>query len=194
MKRRLFILCLALTAVTVGTMAQTKYGIIVGGVEVTSANCSNVTGTNIKALSATVNGGKPSVVFEPSKNKLTLWNVKVDGTGSNSKVRSIYNKSYSLGDELTVVLKGRNSFTATDVAPVRIDKPTRIVGETGSIKLANTITGGNEDAVFVKGTTLTLSGVNLSITSESSCFDSDNSPKLVIENSTITAMHEEKGQ
>ena len=176
-----------LTAVTVGTMAQTKYGIIVGGVEVTSANCSNVTGTNIKALSATVNGGKPSVVFEPSKNKLTLWNVKINGTGSNSKVRSIYNKSYSQGDELTVVLKGRNSFTATDVAPVRIDKPTRIVGETGSIKLANTITGGNEDAVFVKGTTLTLSGVNLSITSESSCFDSDNSPKLVIENSTITA-------
>lgn len=176
-----------LTAVTVGTMAQTKYGIIVGGVEVTSANCSNVTGTNIKALSATVNGGKPSVVFEPSKNKLTLWNVKVDGTGSNSKVRSIYNKSYSQGDELTVVLKGRNSFTATDVAPVRIDKPTRIVGETGSIKLANTITGGNEDAVFVKGTTLTLSGVKLTITSQSSCFDSDNSPKLVIENSTITA-------
>lgn len=187
MRKRLFILCLALTAVCASTMAQTKYGIYVGGVEVTSANCSNVTGTNIKALSATVNGGKPSVVFEPSKNTLTLWNVKVDGTGSNSDVISIYNKSYKLGDELIVVLKGRSSFTATDQAAIRIEKPTRIVGETGKIKLATTVTGGNADAVFVKGATLTLSGVKLTITSESSCFESYNSSKLVIENSTITA-------
>ena len=82
MTKRLITLCLALTAVTVGALAETKYGIYVGGVQITSANCNNVTGDNIKALDASL--GAASVVYTPSTRTLTLKNVMISTTGSGN--------------------------------------------------------------------------------------------------------------
>ena len=188
MNKRLFSLCIALAAVTVSAMAETFYGIYVGNVEVSSDNCTDVTGPTIEAYSSSINGGKPFVKFDPIEHTLTLWNVKIVGTGDFKKFRSIYNKSYS---NLKVVLRGINSFKGAGVSPLRFEKTTSIIGEKdGSGNMRTIIEGGSEDAVTVKGSdiTLNISNADLSIQSQSTCFESDGTtPSLVIVNSTIEA-------
>ena len=161
-------------------IAPEKYGLQVGGVDVSYDNCSNVTGTYIQAYSTSVNGGKPSVSYVPSTKTLTLWNVKIERTGTNN--RAILNDDCP---GLKIVLKGQNSFTATDAAPVKLNKETTISSSDGEKSF---IKGGAEDAFYVgSSATITLSGVKLSLTSESSCFDTSGSPTLIVENSTINA-------
>lgn len=178
-----------LTAVTVGTMAETKYGIKVGGVEITSANCNNVTGDNIKALDASL--GAASVVYTPSTKTLRLKNVKISTTGGGDSNRAIYYTKNSSVTGLKIVLVGRNTFSTTGVSPVRIEKSATISSEEGSDGLVTSyIYGGSQDAVTVRNATTALSLVNanLTIESKSTCFEADGDyPALYIENSTISA-------
>ena len=172
-------MCLLALFVTITTTAW-AYDLVVGGVTVTSSNASGVTGSNIKAFSSGVNGGKPSVVYNNSTKTLTLWNVKIERTGSD-------NRAILSGiSGLTVVLKGNNYLKATGASPVRFNAQTTLKCEVYNGTRSSDIIGGTQDALTVgSGASLTITDANLYLESESSCFDASGSPSLTINNSTI---------
>ena len=175
-------MCLLALFVTITTTAW-AYDLVVGGVTVTSSNASGVTGTNIKAFSSGVNSGKPSVVYNNSTKTLTLWNVKIERTGSD-------NRAILSGiSGLTVVLKGNNYLKATGASPVRFNAQTTLKCEAYNGTGSSDIIGGTQDALTVgSGATLTITDANLFLqSSNSSAFDAEGSPTLIIQNSIITA-------
>ena len=174
-----------LTAMTVSALAE-DFGIYVAGVEVTSINASNIHDSRIKAYSNSVNNGKASVVYDKNSKTLTLWNVKIETTGTGELNRCIYNEKC---DGLTVVLKGENSFSADNASPFMFEKSTTINSEKDdNNKMKTTLVGGyHAVSVIGSSTKLTISGANLVIESERSCFESDTSfPSMEIIGSTIT--------
>ena len=175
-------MCLLALFVTITTTAW-AYDLVVGGVTVTSSNASGVTGSNIKAFSSGVNGGKPSVVYNNSTKTLTLWNVKIERTGSD-------NRAILSGiSGLTVVLKGNNYLKATGASPVRFNAQTTLKCEVYNGTRSSDIIGGTQDALTVgSGATLTITDADLFLqSSNSSAFDAEGSPTLIIQNSIITA-------
>ena len=185
MTKRLFTLCLMLTAATVSALAE-DFGIYVAGVEVTSNNASNIHDNRIKAYSNSVNNGEASVVYNKYTKTLTLWNVKIETTGTGELNRCIYNEKC---DGLTVVLKGENSFSADNASPFMFEISTTITSEKDdNNKMKTTLVGGyHAVSVIGSSTKLTISGANLVIESERSCFESDTSfPSMEIIGSTIT--------
>ena len=180
----LSVLLLAMTAMQT-VFAALYYNIKVGGVEVNSDNASNITGSRIKAYDANVNGGKPLVTFEGNTRggTLTLWNVRIERDGSGN--RAILNDG---NPDLTIVLKGENYFYAKDASPVRLNGKTTIICQLYNGINHTTIAGGSEDALTVgSGADVTITTANLTLTSESSCFDAEGSPTLSIVNSTVEA-------
>ena len=139
--KKLFTL-MALLLATLAAQAATYYGFKIGGVSVNSDNYQNVTGSNIKS---------GTVVYNPTSNTVTLTDVTISRTGSDN--RAIYNESNS---GLTVRLVGNNNLSATDAAPVRIEKTTTItVASNGTTH----ITGGSEGGIYISGAyKLTING------------------------------------
>jgi hypothetical protein len=74
MKKSVLLLLLLVT--TIAAQAATDYNFYVGGVKVTSDNCSNITGSNITSGTA---------VFTPSNNTLTLTKVTITRTGTDDR-------------------------------------------------------------------------------------------------------------
>ena len=188
MNKRLLSLCLALTAVSVSALAE-SYGIFVGGVEVTSSNCNNVTGGDIKAYSTSVNGGQPKVTFVKGSgstpSKLTLWNVKIDRTGNNN--RAIHNRDCA---NLVIVFEGENYLRTTNATAIRIAQNTTIQGHRDSNrKMRTTVISTKENAVrVVSGKKLTIQYGFFNLTADNDdCFDSEDSPELVLESTVVTA-------
>ena len=188
MKQRLLSLCLALTTVSVSALAE-SYGIFVGGVEVTSSNCNNVTGGDIKAYSTSVNGGQPKVTFVKGSgstpSKLTLWNVKIDRTGNNN--RAIHNRDCA---NLVIVFEGENYLRTTNATAIRIAQNTTIQGQRDSNrKMRTTVISTKENAVrVVSGKKLTIQYGFFNLTADNDdCFDSEDSPELVLESTVVTA-------
>ncbi len=99
---------------TLTTQAATSYGFSVGGVEVTSDNCQNITGPNITTGTA---------VYNPSTKQLTLTNVNISCSGS--KKYCIRNTDCN---SLNIVFKGSNTLSATGGAPVFLQQDTYIRG------------------------------------------------------------------
>jgi hypothetical protein len=188
MNKRLLSLCLALTTVSVSALAE-SYGIFVGGVEVTSSNCNNVTGGDIKAYSTSVNGGQPKVTFVKGSgstpSKLTLWNVKIDRTGNNN--RAIHNRDCA---NLVIVFEGENYLRTTNATAIRIAQNTTIQGHRDSNrKMRTTVISTKENAVrVVSGKKLTIQYGFFNLTADNDdCFDSEDSPELVLESTVVTA-------
>ena len=159
------------------------YNLWVGGVRVTSSNASGVKGDNIKGYYVSVNSGQPSVVYNSTTKTLTLWNVLIDRTGSDN--RAILSNISGL----TVVLKGTNYLKATGASPVRFNAQTTLKCEVYNGRRSSDIVGGTQDALTVgSSATLTITDANLNLqSSNSSAFDAEGSPTLIIQNSTITA-------
>ena len=88
MKKIIFAL-IALVACGMATHAATKYEINVGGVEVTSDNCSNIRGEDIISGYA---------VYSPGTNTLTCYNISISRTGDGEY--GIHNRKC---DNLTIV-------------------------------------------------------------------------------------------
>ncbi|MBO4730344.1 MAG: hypothetical protein J5593_02610 [Bacteroidaceae bacterium] len=130
------------------------YGIKVGGVSVTSSNCTNITGDRINCYKS---GQEYYAKYNPSTNTLTLKNVSIIRTGKNN--RAIYNTGC---DNLTIVLDGPNLLMAEDAAPVRVEKHTVIkTTNTKDIKDCMII-GKNEDGIYIAdGKWLTLADAAL---------------------------------
>ena len=142
----------ALLLAALAAQAATYYGFKIAGVSVNSDNYQNVTGSNIAS---------GTVKYDPSSNTVTLTNVTISRTGSDN--RAIYNESNS---GLTVKLVGTNNLSATQSAPVRIEKNTTITVSSGT----TTITGGSEGGIYISGAyDLTINGpgtLNITATSK----------------------------
>ena len=125
----------------VALMAQaaTSYNFYVGGVLVTSDNCSNITGSNIT-------GG--TAVFTPSNNTLTLTNVTITRTGTDNRAIQ------SDRSGLIVKLVGTNSLSAASSSVIRFNQPGSIVVASGT----TTVTGGTEGGVYSNNVAVSVSG------------------------------------
>ena len=157
------------------------YGIKVGGVSVTSSNCDNVTGSNIKAYDESKSF---SVKYVPSTNTLTLRNVKIERTGSGN--RAIYNTGCK---NLTVVLDGKNYLYAKNAAPVRFEHNSTIKCQNIKTVKDCQIIGVDEDAIYLAGSniSLTLDNAALYVTANnSSCIvGKEGSEKVYVKNSSL---------
>ena len=183
MVRRTMCVAALLTIFCVWAHAE-DYKLKVGGKTVSSSNASNVTGDNIKPYLSSVNGGKASVTYDASTKTLTLYNVKIDRTGSGN--RAILNDGIS---DLTVILKGRNYLKAADSSPLRFNATTILKCEMANNSNFSEIIGGSEDAITVgNNATLAIKDANLEITSNSSAFEgASDHQNLSIEDSNIKA-------
>jgi Leucine-rich repeat (LRR) protein len=181
------IVCLAALLVVFATTAR-AYDLWVGGVQVTTSNASDITGSNIKGNLSSVNGGNPKVNYVSSTNTLYLYNVKIERTGKNN--HAIENKGMN---GLRIVLRGQNVLKATGSSAVRLDKNTTITTTYDGNQGKTSIEGGSEDALYVSkngsddSPIIEIKDAVLDVKSESSCFDTNCSPILVIDNSTLNA-------
>jgi hypothetical protein len=94
---------------------------------------------------------------------------------------------------LRIVLKGENVLKATGSSAVRLDKNTTITTTYDGNQGKTSIEGGSEDALYVSkngsddSPIIEIKDAVLDVKSESSCFDTNCSPTLVIDNSTVNA-------
>ena len=152
MKRQNLLLAAILFA-AVSAFGATDYGLTVGGVDVTSDNCSNITGDNIKQYKTDV---EYYIKYDPSTKTLTIKNIKIKRTGSYN--RAILNNDV---DGLKIVFIGDNDLDTEDSSPVRLNNNTTITsldgGKTG-------IYGDSEDAITIgEGKTLIIDNAHLAI-------------------------------
>ncbi len=115
-----------------GTVA---YGLKLNGVEVTSANCDNLT---------TINGVSGFLVkYDEMANTLTL----VDATISGSSAIGLQNNI----EGLTILVDGSNTINITDFNAVRLDKKTTITCS-GTQNVLNAIS--NKSGIYIYADTL----------------------------------------
>jgi hypothetical protein len=95
------------------------YGIKVAGVSVTSDNCNNITGSNIKAFL----DGTPHASYDPSTKTLTLDNILIERSGSGN--RAILNESC---DGLTIRFVSPCAMNSPNASPLRFNANTTITG------------------------------------------------------------------
>ena len=140
MKKRLFTLCLALTAMTLGTMAAEE--LYVGGKNVSLSGSGEVTvsGGDIKS---------GSVKYNRDTKTLTLSGVTITRSGNNDRgIRSSISG-------LTVKFVGTNKITTTSAAGLRFEASATITGS-GTVTVKS-----NETAFYVsKNTTVTIKGAD----------------------------------
>ena len=104
--RKFYTLLATLALVSTTLWGATNYGLKVGGVSITSDNCSNVTGSNIVAYNA---GSEHFVKYDPNTKTLTLKNIKIERSGSYN--RAILNDDV---DGFTIVFIGGANLAAKD--------------------------------------------------------------------------------
>ncbi len=137
MKKSVLLLLLLVT--TIAAQAATDYNFYVGGVRVTSDNCSNITGSNITSGTA---------VFTPSDNTLTLTNVTISRTGTDN--RAIQSDRAGL----IIKLVGTNRLSAASSSVIRFNQSGSIVVASGT----TTVTGGTEGGVYSNNASVTVMG------------------------------------
>lgn len=177
--RGMFVVAL-MALLPAATSAATDYGLTVGGVKVTSANCDNITGTNIKPLDDKVSC---SVKYDPDSKTLTMSNVRIHRSGKNN--RAIYNTGV---DRLKVVFLRDNSFYAADASPLRFEKATTLTSKAynGTYIGTTYVSGGTQDAITALNNLL-IEGAKLAVYASRSAGIIANSGKeyLTIINSAI---------
>ena len=116
--KKLYTFFAIFTLTAVSAFGATDYGLTVGGVDVTSDNCTNVTGDNIKPNLS----GEFYVKYDHSTKTLTLKNIRIERTGSGN--RAVLNEDV---DGLKIVFIGKNLLKAEDSSPVRLNNNTTII-------------------------------------------------------------------
>lgn len=117
MMKKIFLALIALVACGMAALAATKYEINVGGIEVTSSNCNNVTGGNI---SITTGCSEGYVKYNESDNELKLYNITIKRTGSGSY--GVHNRKC---DNLTITLMGQTNINC-EAEAMMLQRNTRI--------------------------------------------------------------------
>ena len=155
------------------------YGIKVGGVSVTSDNCDNITGENIKRCF-----GENSdywVRYEPSTKTLTLHNISIERSGSGN--RAILNESC---DGLTIVFDEKFVLSSRDASPIRLNANTTIT-YTGGLygkydEYSQRIWSWHSDAITISnGAQLVISNIRMHVSSsDAACFYGNTGNEKVI--------------
>lgn len=111
-----------------------QYDLYVGGIQVTNANASNITG------SAT-----PAASYDANNNTLTLNGINY--TGDKAGIR------YTGSEALTIVLNGTNTYKGTaDYNGIEVNNST--VKITGSGSLSVNCSGQNAQSIYANGITI----------------------------------------
>ena len=149
--KKLYTFFAIFTLTAVSAFGATDYGLTVGGVDVTSDNCSNITGEHIEKHSSATDD-EYYIKYDPATKTLTFKNILIERTGSYN--RAILNED---GDGLKIVFLGKNELSAEDSSPVRLNNNTTItVPEGGELR----VYGGDEDGITVgNGKTLIFDNV-----------------------------------
>ena len=114
---RQFLMLLTTLLVSQSAMAE-YYGIQVGGVKVTSENCTNITGEHIKPW---LDGYISTCSYNPETKTLTLGNISIVRSGSGN--RAILNESC---DGLTIRFVNPCQLSSTNASPLRLNANTTI--------------------------------------------------------------------
>ena len=149
--KKLYTFFAIFTLTAVSAFGATDYGLTVGGVDVTSDNCSNITGEHIEKHSSATDD-EYYIKYDPVTKTLTFKNILIERTGSYN--RAILNEDV---DGLKIVFLGTNKLLAEDSSPVRLNNNTTItVPEGGELD----VHGGDEDGITVgNGKTLIFDNV-----------------------------------
>ena len=191
MKKKIYLLLMATLTMGMQTYAE-SYGIKVGGVDVTSDNCTAIEkAIPSDRIRANISGDDYWITYDNSTKTLTFYNVDIRRSGKDN--RAILNDG-CVG--LKIVLRGENFFYATDSSPVRLNKNTTITSESVSLDKRmpfTEIVGDKEDALTVgNGAYVTMEHAYLKIYAHTSdALDGINSPTLSIKDSWIEATGEE---
>ena len=191
MKKKIYLLLMAALTVGMQTYAE-SYGIKVGGVDVTSDNCTAIEkAIPSDRIRANISGDDYWITYDNSTKTLTFYNVYIHRSGKDN--RAILNYG-CVG--LKIVLRGENFFYATDSSPVRLNKNTTITSESVSLDKRmpfTEIVGDKEDALTVgNGSYVTMDHAYLKIYAHTSdALDGIDSPTLSIKDSWIEATGEE---
>ena len=143
--RLLLATLLAIVGVT-RSMAQTSYGIKIGGVEITSVNYTNISSAN--GFSAIKSG---TVTYDPSSKTLTLNGVTIRTTGSTNPTLEFTNAD---SEPRNMVLVGENTLTSVDKPSLWVARNVTISGN-GSLST----NASNETGIYpLNSATLTIQG------------------------------------
>lgn len=152
--------------VVISRKTEDKYGLVVGGVEVTSTNADNITSPYISG----------SVYFIPASWTLVLTDATISDKGIFASKDGYYKYA---GPELHVQLYGNNSVAATTDYPFYLEVPTYIHGP-------GTLTADTDDPyadiLMLDGSDLTI---NEWCTVNVGGISGSGSGKLIVDNATI---------
>ncbi|MBQ7691649.1 MAG: leucine-rich repeat domain-containing protein [Muribaculaceae bacterium] len=142
MKRLLLLLLSVVATTAIGVQAATKYEINVGGVEVTSDNCNNISGKDIKSGYG---------VYSHSTKTLTLYNVRIERTSSGNY--ALHNRDC---EGLIVKFVGTCNLSSQKARAIRFNKGGELVATSGSTV---NVTGKEDGAIYFRDfAILTLKG------------------------------------
>ena len=151
----------------------TKYDLTICGVDVTSANCNDL--SKIDGVSGTVN-------YDPGNKLLTLQGATISSNTNNAIVSYI--------DGLMIKVIGTSTLTVADNAALSFRKPLTIMG--GGVLNAKS---KSDCAIFANETNLTID--NCTVNAESGAYGiagkNGSSEKFTIRNATVTAIGKEYG-
>ena len=144
----------------------TTYDLKIAGVQVTSANCSNL---------SVISGVSGTVKYDPTNKVLTLDGATIQINTSNAIDSRI--------DGLTIKVIGTNNLTTGGNAALGFSKPLTITG--GGVLNANS---GEDCGIYVNETNLTIDGCTVNAKGKYGIAGKDGSSEmLTIKNSTVTA-------
>ena len=145
-KRFLLTLLVALVIGATGMRAATNYGINIAGVEVSSSNYNNVTGSKITG----------SVKYDPTNKILTLTNATISREDGGDDY-GIHNRSV---DDLTIKIVGTCTVQCAKANALHLDKHTSINITSGSTLNAKMTAGENSGrgVIYVNDVTVYLTG------------------------------------
>ena len=146
----------------------TKYDLTICGVEVTSANCDNL--SVIDGVSGTVN-------YNPGNKLLTLQGATISSNTNNAILSQI--------DGLMIKVIGTNNLSTAGNATLSFREPLTIMG--GGVLNAKT---QSDCAIYANGTNLTID--NCTVNAESGAYgiagNNGSNEKFTIRNATVTAI------
>ena len=145
-KKILLTLLVALVIGATGMRAATNYGINVAGVEVSSSNYNNVTGSKITG----------SVKYDPTNKILTLTNATISREDGGDDY-GIHNRSV---DDLTIKIVGSCTVQCAKANALHLDKHTSISITSGSTLNAKMTAGENSGrgVIYVNDVTAYVTG------------------------------------
>ena len=155
---------------------EPKYDLYIAGTQVTSLNCNAL--KDIKGVTVAMGS---EFKYDPAERTLTMKDITV----SNESGQAILNGSI---EGLKIRVLGTNSLKTTDNTTLSCRASTEIEGS-GSL----TVVSKNSAAIFVYGTTITISNITLEATGKWGIagYDGNQNETLILKNATVNAKGKE---